>query len=149
MKSAAIITDSEILSQSIASYIGVMYGDTIECFPIAYQKRSHQLTGRLYQKTDIFILGLFRAYSDGLRAEGLFAAEKIAKSWRRIVIIGEWTIAETLGSPIYWDMGSTRSFQQFLEDSINNQINFQSEIIRLKRFFHAYCFKPRHGQQSI
>lgn len=145
MKNVVVIMESEILAQSIAGYMKAAYGDTLDCFPMTYEQRSHRLMGRRYQKTDIFILGLFRTYSKTLRAEALFAAELVAKPWRRILIIGEWTIAKKIESPIYWDMGSKQSFQQFFEDSERSQIDFRSEIARLKRFFHAHCFKPRHG----
>ena len=148
MKNVTIITDSVVLSQSIASYLEEVYGNEVDCFPMSYQEQSHRLTGRRYQKTDVFVLGLFRAYNDGLRAEALYAAEQIAKPWRKIVIVGEWTLAETIGSPIYWDMGSVHSFYRFFEASTSSLIQIRSELEQLRCFFHSHCFKPQHGRGS-
>ena len=146
MKNTVVIMDSEILARTIAAYLQALFGNSIDCFPMTYRERALRLTGRRYRNTDIFILGLFRAYSEGLRAEALFAAEPMINPWRRIVIVGERTIAKKINSPIYWDMGSTYSFQNFFKESVSRQIDYRTEIERLKRYFQSHCFKPRHRQ---
>ncbi len=137
--------DSDILAKSIASYLRVIYGNETNCFPMTYQERTYRLQERRYRETDIFILGLFRAYSEGLRAEALFAAEKMIKPWRKIAIISECAIAGELDCPIYWDMGSKTDFVSFFKNLMHNQTDIREEIHRLKNYFRHYCFNPRHG----
>lgn len=99
-----IITDSEFLARAAARCIDTTLGTQIETVYMTYA--TSRLSHDMLQRTDLFVLGLFRRDALGLRAEGLYVAEKFATAARRSLLIAERAVSDVIRSPFYWDVSA-------------------------------------------
>ena len=77
---------------------------------MTYDQQSLFLTYERLQAADLFILELVRTYENGIRAEGIAAAAKLATLARKSsLIVSCYTLGRDVQSPRYWDMGSRDS----------------------------------------
>ena len=136
------ITDSMELSRSLDRYICCTFGTTVDTYFMKYDQRSSKLTGDLYQKTDLFLVGLMRMYSDGLRAEGIYAAEFLWKNHKKALIVSGSAKAKNMNNPIYWDLSSPMELHEQIKHVLELGNRFQADITILKNAFAPYCRPP-------
>ena len=137
-----IITDSMEVSRSLDRYIYCMLGTTVDTYFMKYDQRSRMLTGDLYKKTDLFLVGLLRMYSDGLRAEGLYAAEVLWKNHKKALIVSASAKGKEINNPVYWDLSSTKNLYEQIKHVLDLGNSFQPNFTSLREVFAPFCRPP-------
>ncbi len=111
---------------------------------MTYRDKSARLSGALYQQVDLFILEMFRSYDSGLRAEAIPVAQVLWKNGKKAVIVSGSAKGEQIDSPIYWDLGSRVSLLEVIKGVVDQMIDVEKELRKLKEVFKEYCFTPSH-----
>ena len=73
---------------------------------ITYSQCEHMLTPGLIESADMFLLGLMRRYSAGLRAEGIALALRLAERRKSSMVFSPLALADRLRVTSYWDIAS-------------------------------------------
>ena len=144
MKTIVTVTDSEGLAIALDRYLRVTFRDGVLSYYMTYQDKSARLSGTLYQQADLFILEMFRSYDSGLRAEAIPAAQVLWKNGKKAVIVSGSAKGEQIDSPIYWDLGSRVSLLEVIKGVVDQMIDVEKELRKLKEVFKEYCFTPSH-----
>ncbi len=103
---------------------------------MSYEQQSLFLTYERLQAADLFIFELVRTYENGIRAEGIAAATRLATLARkRSLIVSYYALGHYVQSPLYWDMGSRDSLvertAQLLSADVDRYFSDLDEIAAL------------------
>jgi hypothetical protein len=103
-----VMTDGESLSQALTRTARLVAGSDTQVYSITYAESPALLTLERVEKTEFFILELFRRYPGGQRAEGVVLAER----WRYrkpFLIVSPLHLAHQIQCPGYWDTAAKDS----------------------------------------
>lgn len=100
-----------------------------------YEAFRGMLSPQLFKETDLFILDLWRSYPTGIRAEGIAAAEQLARQNARFLVVSPLSIGQGEHIPGYWDIASTMPLSQHCEILLkdgNRKLQNVSEVLKIK-----------------
>lgn len=103
-KSILVLGDDQILADTLQRIVREAIADAI-VKTSTYAKTPGLLSARLTD-TDIFILGLFRQYDGGLRAEGVALAGLLIPRGKQVLVVSPLHIPRLAINPAYWDTAS-------------------------------------------
>ncbi len=139
---AVIITDSEELKIAVSKYIETLL--KLQTYHFTYGN-SDLISQEIYSGASIFILELFRVYpSFRIRAEGIFVAEKLINSDKKILIFAPEIKCHEINSPIYWDISCEKTLKEKIKEVLKSKYNLKSELEKLKNVFKDYILPPSH-----
>lgn len=115
-KSILIITDYQALADSLALVAqSCVPGNAVTT--MTYARIPSELAARI-PITDAFILGLFRQYPGGLRAEGVALAGILIPRGKRVLVISPLHIPALVDNPAYWDTASKKPLRERIRDIV-------------------------------
>jgi hypothetical protein len=139
------ITDSIELSRSIDRYLRYSLGPDVDTYYMTYDRGSVLLTGELYRRADLFILGLMRRYAGSLRAEGVPVAEALWRAGKRALVVSGYYRAHEIECTTYWDLGSAESFVERIRSLTGTRSEaFESSVRVLSGVFASYLDHAAH-----
>ncbi len=136
-KLAVILTDDYQLSKLVHLYLESFCRHTLDSVYMAYGQSG--LSGSLYRRADLFILGLLRQDDIGYRAEGLSTAEKMAQNGYRILLISGCAAADKLNSMYYWDLAAADPLHERINHLLKSEPPPYGALNVIKEHFRAYC----------
>lgn len=134
------IADTEEMARTLDRYLRCFLGSRIESYFMTYEQRL--LSGNLFRQADAFILELFRRDNIGYRAEAVPVAEKWASSGKRVLIVSGAAEASTVGSPSYWDLGSSDSLHDRITSLLESPVPTLRSFHGVRQVFADYCRPP-------
>ena len=140
-----IIMKSESTAKAVAQSLDVTLGDRVETLYMTYA--NSRLSRGILLRTDLFLLDVFNEDALGLRAEGIFAAERFAASGHRVLLITANSLADKIDSPFYWDMASSDFLPERVISVLAQPIPRLDDFVKLRQIFASYCRKPHDGHR--
>ena len=141
-KSILILTNDQPLADTLQRIVRVAIADAA-VKTSTYAKTAGLLSARLAD-TDIFILGLFRQYAGGLRAEGVALAGLLVPRGKKVLVVSPLHLPSLAKNDAYWDTASGRLLSARLSQmaSLSSQ---RADIAELNRVFDPLLrIPPQH-----
>jgi hypothetical protein len=137
-----VLTNANPLGNVIFDLAKNGLGADARIFRMTYSDCVTQLSRELIEETDLFVVELFREYPGGLRAEGVFLAERMVRRGKRALIISAVFLAQQLGCHSYWDVSSTDTLIARIIDRLMATRPQLVEFERLSNVFAAWLEIP-------
>lgn len=131
-----IITNSDSLSRSVNAYLAHFMDHGEELFFLTYGQ--NKLSRKLFQETDLFILGMLNQDDIGYRAEGLLAAMKWVQFGKRVLLLSGCVVADRLSCLYYWDLAATDSLHGRIQTLLRIPAPAADDFAALKEHFRDY-----------
>lgn len=136
-----VMMDSETLAGAVAHTLSAATGEDIEIVRMTYS--NSRMSRELLLRTDLFVLDLFRRDALGLRAEGIYVAEKFAAASRRSLLIASRTVSSSLNCPFYWDVAASDHLPERVLHLLRREAPLPESFTPLRETFASFC-RPAH-----
>lgn len=141
-KSILILTDDQALADSLLRIVRAVFAEDV-VKASTYAKTPGILSARLTD-TDVFILGLFRQYPGGLRAEGVTLAGLLIPRGKKVLVVSPLHIPELTINPAYWDTASATKLSGCLS-SLADSSPQRAALAAMQRIFDPLLrIPPQH-----
>lgn len=134
------ITDNEMTSRVLNLYFREVLTHSVDFFFTTYRRT--QLARTHFRQADLFIVELFTTDEMGLRAEGIFAAEKLISLGKRSLIISGASKSSEIKSPVYWDLAAPEELRDRVFYLIKAPLPHETDLESTKRNFYKYYRPP-------
>ena len=131
-KSILILTDHQALADSLLRIVRAVFAEDI-VKASTYMKTPGILSTRLTD-TDILILGLFRQYPGGLRAEGVALAALLTPRGKKVLVVSPLHIPRLANNPAYWDTASATTLSWRLSH-LADCSSQRAALVEMQRIF--------------
>ncbi len=132
-----VIMDSEPLAGAVARTLTATTGEDIEVVRMTYS--DSRMSRELLMRTDLFVLDLFRRDALGLRAEGIYVAEKFAAASHRSLLISGCTTSSRLHCPFYWDVDASDYLPDRVLRLLRHEAPLPEAFAPLRENFVSFC----------
>ena len=141
-----VIMDSEPLASAVARTLAAATDEDIDIIRMTYS--DSRMSRELLLRTDLFVLDLFRRDALGLRAEGIYAAEKFASASRRCLLIAGRAVSSRLHCPFYWDIAAPDHLPDRVLRLLRQEAPLPEAFASLRENFAYYCRPAYDGHHK-
>jgi len=133
------IADDEATAKALHLYIVTTMEERVDSYFMTYHRTL--LSGTLVRQADLFLMELFTTDTVGLRAEGIFAAEKWISLGKRALIVSGSALAQNIQSPIYWDLAASDELRGRITSVLESPLSLPSDLDSVRERFRNY-YRP-------
>lgn len=141
-----VMMDSEPLAGAVARTLAATMGEDIEVVRMTYS--DSRMSRGLLLRTDLFVLDLFRRDALGLRAEGVYVAEKFAAASRRSLLIAGRAVSSRLHCPFYWDVAAADHLADRVLRLLQHEAPLPEAFASLRENFASFCRPTYDGHHT-
>ena len=143
MKNIVTITNTFLMGKALERIYKYFQPTCCNYYHLTFQQIQSHLSSKLFHKSDLFILELFKNYDGKFRAEGVTAGEKIVGKAKQIFIISPLSLPEQFDTLFYWDVKSKIDFENKIQ-----QLNLSPICPSVAIKLGAFAISDRTGIQK-